>query len=125
MSELRELLAKATAGRLDTAERRSEEWIECPVCQGEGEVHSVDYCNIDGKALGVQFYGIGEEHLVHEKLWIAAVNALPALLAELDGLRAEVERLRPYTQHHLGCAVRFVPIKGEARQCDCGLTSHA
>jgi len=79
---LKKLHEFATKGDLSTAERYTEhEHIECPVCQGDGEVLASDYCNIDGKALGVQFYGIGNEFGAHEALWSYLVHSVPAILA--------------------------------------------
>lgn len=100
---LRELDACATPGDLSTAEYHdAEEIIECPICQGDGEVLAADYCNIDGKALGVQFYGIGSEFGAHEALWRYLRNAVPEILALLEAdkdervaaLEAENARLR-------------------------------
>lgn len=84
---LEALAAKATPGNLATAERHTEsEFVECPFCQGDGEVEAADYCNFDGKALGVQFYGIGDEFGAHEKLWRKLIDNLPTIIA---ALRAE------------------------------------
>lgn len=91
--ELTELLAKATPGNLLTAESVTDEVIECPVCQGEGEVDARDYCNFDHKALGVQFYGIGDEFLAHERLWSAVMNVLPTLLDQHDAAAARIAAL--------------------------------
>lgn len=93
--KLRALYEAATKGDLSTAERHIEhEHIECPVCQGDGEVLATDYCNIDGKALGVQFYGIGNEFGAHEALWAYLVSTVPSILAlteERDRLKLEIE----------------------------------
>ncbi len=95
LEELRELLAKATVGDLSTAERHTEcETVECPACHGVGEVEAADYCNFDGAALGVQFYGIGPEFGAHEKLWRAITAALPVLLDTLADLTRERDALR-------------------------------
>ena len=95
---LEALEAKATPGDLSTAERHiSSEWVECPACQGEGEVEASDYCNFDGVALGVQFYGIGKEFGAHEDLWKFYRNhALPLLRSkddEITRLKAERDAL--------------------------------
>ena len=85
--ELARLAAKATPGRLETAETSShDDVIECPVCDGCGEVDASNYCNFDHKALGVQFYGIGEEFGAHEALWSKLANNLSTIIA---ALRAE------------------------------------
>ena len=81
--ELAALWAAVTAGDLSTAERHTEsELVECPMCR-EGSIEAADYCNIDAKALGVQFYGIGPEHGAHERLWTAVIANFPAILAAL------------------------------------------
>lgn len=86
---LREAAEKATALNLDTAQvkRGSDGYLECPCCEGAGYVEEEnDFCNIDGVALGVQFYGIGEHHGLAE-LYLRAAN--PAtMLALLDELEA-------------------------------------
>ena len=84
-ARLSALAEKATKGDLSTAERHIEqEWCECPACDGSGEVLATDYCNFDGKALGVQFYGIGSEFGAHEALWRELVNALPTIISALQ-----------------------------------------
>lgn len=83
--QLRELAGKATKGDLSTAQRHiAEESVECPFCQGEGEVSATDYCNFDSKALGVQFYGIGNEFGAHEKLWSALTANLETIIAAVE-----------------------------------------
>ena len=85
IAELRALLAACTKGDLSTAQRHIVcESVECPACQGDGEVEAADYCNFDGVALGVQFYGIGQEFGAHEKLWTAVARSLPALLDRVE-----------------------------------------
>jgi len=82
---LSELAEKATKGDLTTAEEYiAEEWQECPFCDGSGEVECSRYGNFDGKALGVQFYGIGSEFGAHEALWRELVNALPTIISALQ-----------------------------------------
>lgn len=94
IAEMRALMEACTKGDLSTAERHIEsEYVECPACSGDGEIEASDYCNFDGKALGVQFYGIGPEFGAHEKLWRAVTAALPALLTELEATRAAAERI--------------------------------
>jgi hypothetical protein len=87
---LREAAEKATALNLDTAQvkRGNGGYLECPCCEGAGYVEEEsDFCNIDGVALGVQFYGIGEHHGLGE-LYFRAAN--PAtVLALLDELEAK------------------------------------
>lgn len=83
-AHLRTLWEAVTAGDLSTAERHNDcELVECPMCH-EGSIEAADYCNIDGKALGVQFYGIGPEHGAHERLWTAVIANFPKILAALN-----------------------------------------
>lgn len=90
--KLRALDEAATTGDLSTAERHiKHEHIECPICQGDGEVLATDYCNIDSKALGVQFYGIGNEFGAHEALWTYLRHSVPAILAMAEDRKAWAE----------------------------------
>ncbi|EPC4333852.1 ead/Ea22-like family protein [Enterobacter asburiae] len=88
---LREAAEKVTALNLDTAQearQEEDECIECPACGGDGYMEvQRDYCNIDGVALGVLFYGIGEHHGLAEAFFRAANPA--TMLALLDELEAE------------------------------------
>lgn len=72
-AELRRLIDEATEGVLETAETSiidAGEYVECPLCGGEGEVEQdAHYNNFDGVALGVQFYGIGKHFGAQERLW--------------------------------------------------------
>lgn len=92
---LKALHEAATPGDLSAAEEHTaSETVECPCCQGDGEVEAADYCNFDGVALGVQFYGIGQEFGAHEALWKYLRNAVPeilTLIAERDAMRAALE----------------------------------
>jgi len=71
----------ATPQNIDSAEIiehsiGSGEQIECPHCGGDGSVPlEADYCNYDGEALGVQFYGIGNAHGLAEQYFRAAKPA--------------------------------------------------
>lgn len=94
LEKLRELYAAVTLGNLATAERHiASEFIQCPVCDGQGEVEAADYCNFDHKALGVQFYGIGAEFGAHEQLWTAVMANLPTLIDAIADLRARNDAL--------------------------------
>ncbi|PAO09781.1 hypothetical protein CIW60_12495 [Enterobacter roggenkampii] len=91
---LREAAEKATALNLDTAQvkRGNDGYLECPCCEGAGYVEEeADFCNIDGVALGVQFYGIGEHHGLAEAYFRAANPA--TVLALLDELEAKDTRI--------------------------------
>lgn len=91
---LREAAEKATALNLDTAQvkRGDDGYLECPCCEGAGYVEEeADFCNIDGVALGVQFYGIGDHHGLAEKYFRAANPA--TVLALLDELEAKDRKI--------------------------------
>lgn len=82
--QLETAMKAGTQGDLSTAERHIEcEVVECPFCRGDGEVEASDYCNFDGVALGVQFYGIGHEFGAHEKLWTLLVGNLSTIISAL------------------------------------------
>jgi len=94
IQELRGLIAACTKGDLSTAQRYIKaETVECPACHGDGEVDAADYCNFDGVALGVQFYGIGEHFGAHEKLWSAVSAHLTALLDRLEAAERVIDFL--------------------------------
>lgn len=90
LDALRALAEKATPQDFDSAEYATNNgWIECPHCGGEGAVEmTADYCNYDGDALGVQFYGIGEAHKNAEAFCRAAnpqtILSLIARIRELE-----------------------------------------
>lgn len=91
-SELKRLAEAATPQGFDSAAVKVENgYIECPHCEGEGQVElEADYCNYDGAAIGVQFYGIGLEFGAAEAYFRAAnPAAVLALIAEVEGLRAQ------------------------------------
>ena len=63
-TKLRELAQKATPQNFETAQIKTgnDASIECPFCGGEGLIASEGgYCNYDGVAIGVEFYGVGTE----------------------------------------------------------------
>lgn len=95
---LRQAAQNATALNLDTAQvkRGNDGYLECPCCEGAGYVEEEnDFCNIDGVALGVQFYGIGEHHRLAESYLRAANPA--TVLALLDELEAAEKRIAELT----------------------------
>lgn len=100
---LREAAQKATALNLDTAQvkRGNGGYLECPCCEGAGYVEEEnDFCNIDGVALGVQFYGIGEHHGLAESYLRAANPAtVLALLDELEAAEKRIAELERKEQH--------------------------
>lgn len=91
---------KVTALNLDTAQEVRDEdgYLECPVCGGEGSVDAErDYCNIDGVALGIQFYGIGEHHGLAEQYFrIATPSNILALVEALEKAQQRIDSQREY-----------------------------
>lgn len=87
-AKLKAAAQKATALNLDTAQvkRGNDGYLECPCCEGAGYVEEEnDFCNIDGVALGVQFYGIGQHHgLAEEYLRAASPENVLALTEALE-----------------------------------------
>jgi len=86
LSNLETLARAATPQDFDSAkeEIRIGGFFECPLCGGEGEVElSVDYCNYDNAAMGVQFYGIGKEFGTAEAYYRAANPATILALCEI------------------------------------------
>lgn len=86
LEELKKVVEKATPQNLDSAEITShyesgERILNCPFCDGDGSVEEeAYYCNYDGKALGVQFFGIGPEHGAAEQ-YLRTFN--PSLVSKL------------------------------------------
>ena len=126
---LREAAEKATALNLDTAQvkRGGDGYLECPCCEGAGYVEEeADFCNIDGVALGVQFYGIGEHHGLAEKYFrVANPVTVLALLDELETAQnssVELPSFDGYVPHiakelqaafKIACAAAGISVKGE------------
>jgi len=99
-AELKRVAEAATPGDLDSAPERGEyghketsKWYECPACDGRGEVHGATYCNFDGFALGVQFFGIGNEFKNYEAFFRAfRPETVLSLLSRLSAAEAEIAR---------------------------------
>ena len=99
--KLKELALAATALNLDTADQVhdiSDMHFDCPLCDGEGFVSGdVEYSNIDGVALSVQFYGIGDEYCSAEEYFREAnPTTILALIAQRDELLAAMLRYLPF-----------------------------
>lgn len=102
-AELARLAEAATPGDLDTVPNPPSEYgghsegvYECPACAGQGEVEGATYCNFDGLALGVQFFGIGNAFKNYEAYFRAANPArVLALLSEIAALRASASVIEP------------------------------
>lgn len=113
-NELKRLAEAATPQNFDSAEEKSENgYIECPHCGGQGEVErQVDYCNYDNVAIGVQFYGIGNEFGAAEDYYRAAnPAAVVALIADFNAehaLRLAAERQVGELREQLAEHVKFL-----------------
>jgi hypothetical protein len=85
LDKLEALARAATPQNFDSAQIKKEGgWSECPTCEGDGTISlGTDYCNYDGAALGVQFYGIGDEHVNAEAYYRAANPATILALINL------------------------------------------
>jgi len=97
LDRLEALARAATPQNLDSAQDATKPtgYIECPECCGDGTVElTADYCNYDGKAMGVQFYGIGPEHQAAEAFFRAANPAAVLALIAL-ARRPPVPAARP------------------------------
>ncbi len=82
---LRELFARATPQNIDTAQKtHSEDLLECPFCDGDAYVDGKTFTNYDHCAIGVQFFGIGAEHLRAEQLYRGLIEYVPRLLDLVD-----------------------------------------
>ena len=93
--ELEQLAKAATPGDFDSADHTSSGSYECPCCSGDGQVEGKTLTNFDGYAMGVQFFGIGNEFANYEAFARAANPAtILALLSERAELLAAVERMR-------------------------------
>lgn len=109
----------ATPQNIDSAEiieTDGEKVIECPVCGGDGfAALEGDYCNYDGKALGVQLYGIGNEFGAAERFFRAAN---PAAALELIRRLREFERQRDRLLAALKTISDSEEYHGETVVCD-------
>ncbi|ENZ74951.1 MULTISPECIES: hypothetical protein [Ralstonia] len=99
LAELQRLAREATPQDFDSAKLKpdADGWIECPHCGGEGSVQlEADYCNYDGQALGVQFYGIGNAFGAAERYYRAARPAVVlAMIARIRELEAAHQQAGP------------------------------
>ncbi|MGK2829186.1 hypothetical protein ACSI5F_03655 [Ralstonia pseudosolanacearum] len=130
LNELERLAREATPQDFDSGEIMSNvgEWIDCPHCGGEGAVQlDADYCNYDGRALGVQFYGIGNAHGAAENYYRAArpavVLAMIARIRELEaapgltGDRLTEEKTAHIAQCDGFAFSGYVLAKGDGARC--------
>lgn len=104
IATLKQTALAATPQNIDSAQSidhyNDGRYIECPCCSGEGSVElEADFLNYDGKALGVQFYGIGTEPGAAEAYFRAASPAnILALLARLEHAESALAA-SPVEQH--------------------------
>lgn len=129
LNELERLAREATPQDFDSAKLTCDAngWIECPHCGGEGNVQlEADYCNYDGQALGVQFYGIGNEFGTAERYYRAArpavILAMIARIRELElraGQRADGEG-RGWFDVVREKLQRFEECADDGEDCDIG-----
>ncbi|HZX80498.1 MAG TPA: hypothetical protein VFE72_06065, partial [Lysobacter sp.] len=123
LREVLALLEKATAFDVETAEHRDIGLHDCPLCDGEGAVEGTTYTNFDRVATGVQFFGVGNEHVHLERAVLAAYRflrehgaalAAPAQGAVPDGW-ALVPREPTEAMHEAG---KLAHHEAETRACD-------
>lgn len=104
---LERLWKEATPGNLSTAEvKECLDVGNCPLCDGDGTApYGVDtFTNFDGVAVGVQFFGVGNEHGAHQKLWETYVNNHAQILSALRVAEVvpEIESLLTLIAGHTG-----------------------
>jgi hypothetical protein len=103
--ELKEIEARAkaaTPGDLDTVPSPPTEYggceesnyYECPFCCGDGSVDGRTYTNFDRVAMGVQFFGIGDEFGRYESYFrTMSPSTTLALVEEVRRLREALGRI--------------------------------
>jgi hypothetical protein len=92
---LRAALEGVTPGDLDTSDHIGNGNYNCPCCEGEGAVEGKTFTNFDGFAVGVQFFGVGDEFAKYEAFFRAAnPQTVTVLLDTLERQAGEIERLR-------------------------------
>lgn len=118
-SELKRLAYAATPQNFDSAEEKAENgYIECPHCGGSGEVElEADYCNYDGAAIGVQFYGIGHEFCAAEAFYRAAnPAAVLALIAENERLSKDAKYWSEAHDRELAWSAQLIEEREDLRK---------
>lgn len=104
LAEIEAAARAATEGNLDTVPNPSNEYggkeddgyYECPFCHGEGSVDGITYTNFDRVAIGVQFFGIGDEPKQYENYFRAIPPAVAAAMAgEIRALRSMLALVPP------------------------------
>ena len=74
-------------------------FYDCPLCDGDGTIWKDHVATQQSSAWagGVQFYGIGHEHLWCENFYLAARKHMPALLAVVKAAEEVLIRIDPHT----------------------------
>lgn len=86
--QIETLAARATKGDLATSgDVETDGVYQCPLCDGMGDVDGETFTNFDAAAVGVQFFGVGDEFKAHEELWSLMVGNLPLIVAGLRALK--------------------------------------
>jgi hypothetical protein len=102
INQLIEAGDKATKLDLSSAEYFDEGQRDCPLCDGEGSVHTETYWNLDDVPLNVQFSGVGKDHVNWHSFVTAAANtreAVKAMVAENESLANTINAIH---EHDLG-----------------------
>lgn len=101
LAEIEAAARAATEGNLDTVPNPPNEYggkeddgyYECPFCHGEGSVDGITYTNFDRVAIGVQFFGIGDEPKQYENYFRAIPPAVAAaMVQEIRALKGALGR---------------------------------
>ena len=99
--DLLALAEKVSPGNLDTATKSGgfgciehDKLYKCPACDGDGEVDGSTYCNLDNVSMGVQFFGVGNDHGVYEAYFRAASpSRIKALILEKQASESRIAEL--------------------------------
>lgn len=117
LKKIREAAEAATPGDLDTvndptdehSDRSESDYYECPACQGQGEIDGVTYTNFDHVAIGVQFFGIGNEHVNYERFFrLLKPETVIQLVDEVEQARDWVNTVRRACREAMGNNSTFI-----------------
>lgn len=91
IDDIKLVIDKVSALDLTTAEYGHTDIVECPLCQGDGEVSRSSYTNVDDLPLNIDVNGIGECVSDAEKYLISvSPEKIKDLLKYIDSLEDEV-----------------------------------
>ncbi len=96
LANLKAAALAATPQDLDSAEGRAEGgYVECPRCNGDGELEvDATYWNYDNTAIGVQFFGVGNEFGAAERyLREANPKTMLTLIAHIEAMEKKIAEL--------------------------------